>query len=758
MFKSWISSLFRPRPSPVRRARPVTNRVSLAAEVFEDRTVPSTFTVTRSTDDSSTGSLRWAVNRANATPGADTINFDASVSSITLTRGELLLTDSAETTIVGASTGTQISGGGLSRAFEVFSTARATLDSLKLVNGYADNGGAVVNFGTLAVANSIISGNVASVYGGGIANLSGGTLTVTNSTISGNKANGSGSVGGGIASLYRTTLTVTGSTVSNNESWIGGGIDTEWGTATVTNSTITGNTASDQGAGFSNFRGTLTITNSTVSNNTAANWAGGINNHTGTLRVTNSIVSGNTANEQGGGIRNYLGPLTVTGSTISGNTGRIGGGIGSFSGVLTVANSTVAGNTGSIGGGVDIEQSTATITNSTIAGNSASVLGGGISAYESALIINNTIVAHSTGVDISVLASVATGSHNLVQDGSGGLVGTITGDPLLATLGNYGGPTQTMPLLPGSRALDAGDSSLATGAGLTTDQRGYLRIGGPAVDIGAFEVSDAPTDVVLSNNSVPENQPVGTLIGYLSSTAPTPGISFTYTLVVGTGSADNALFTISGDQLLTGAVFDFETRSSYSVRVRTTNAAGWWTEHAFTITVANVAEVTGFDVQKGLTERSFVRYLDLDFASTIDVVSTGRIQLTRYNLDGTGGTAVGLGPVSVTGARLSIDFGAQGIGGNRNTSAGDGYYVLSMDLDGNGTFETTLAFYRLFGDANGDRKVDAADGAFILGAYGQLGPSLEGDVNGDGVVNALDRTYALRVTGAALGAGLWIDD
>ena len=43
--------------------------------------------------------------------------------------------------------------------------------------------------------------------------------------------------------------------------------------------------------------------------------------------------------------------------------------------------------------------------------------------------------------------------------------------PVIAALGDYGGPTQTMPLLPGSPAIDAGSNALIPG-GVTTDQRG----------------------------------------------------------------------------------------------------------------------------------------------------------------------------------------------------------------------------------------------------------------------------------------------
>ena len=56
-------------------------------------------------------------------------------------------------------------------------------------------------------------------------------------------------------------------------------------------------------------------------------------------------------------------------------------------------------------------------------------------------------------------------------------------DPELGVLGNYGGPTQTIPLLMGSPAIDAGGA----GGCPATDQRGVPRPFGGACDIGAFE-------------------------------------------------------------------------------------------------------------------------------------------------------------------------------------------------------------------------------------------------------------------------------
>jgi hypothetical protein len=109
-------------------------------------------------------------------------------------------------------------------------------------------------------------------------------------------------------------------------------------------------------------------------------------------------------------------------------------------------------------------------------------------------------------------------------------------------------------------------------------------------DITVAAVNDAPTDIALSIATVAENQESGTEVGTLTTVDPDTGNTFTYTLVTGTGSTDNASFTITGDTLKTAAVFDYETKSSYSIRVRSTDAGGLWTEKAFTITVTDVIE------------------------------------------------------------------------------------------------------------------------------------------------------------------------
>jgi len=97
-----------------------------------------------------------------------------------------------------------------------------------------------------------------------------------------------------------------------------------------------------------------------------------------------------------------------------------------------------------------------------------------------------------------------------------------------------------------------------------------------------------PTDISLSSEDVDEGQSAGTQVGILSSTDPDSS-TFDYSLCGGTG--DNA-FQINGDSLETAQIFDFETTSSYSVCIRSTDSLGLDTTKLFTITVNNIVETT----------------------------------------------------------------------------------------------------------------------------------------------------------------------
>ena len=101
-----------------------------------------------------------------------------------------------------------------------------------------------------------------------------------------------------------------------------------------------------------------------------------------------------------------------------------------------------------------------------------------------------------------------------------------------------------------------------------------------------------PTGISLSNASVAENQPIDAVLGTLSTTDPDPTDTFTYTLVSGTGSADNSSFSIRGDTLRTAASFNYEARTQYNIRIRTADQGGLSLEKRFTIQVTDLPEPT----------------------------------------------------------------------------------------------------------------------------------------------------------------------
>jgi hypothetical protein len=279
--------------------------------------------------------------------------------------------------ITGATASTTIiDGGGLNTVLTIQSGVQVTLSKFTIQNGHASqsgSGGGIVNFGTLVMNISAVTGNSADSSGGGIDNV--GSLTIDNSTVSGNIVSGSSVSGGGIVNA-----------------------------------------------------GSLTLNNTTISGNTASG--------------TNGLASG--------------------------------GGIASNS-FVSIHNSTVAdnaanGTAGQQGGNIYISTgSTATIENSIIAN---SVSGGNCSG-----------ALFSSGYNLS---SDATCNFNNTGD-------LNNSDPLLGPLQNNGGPTETMALLSGSPAIDAGNPlGCFDGEGrhFSSDQRGLPRPDREdtsGCDMGAYE-------------------------------------------------------------------------------------------------------------------------------------------------------------------------------------------------------------------------------------------------------------------------------
>ena len=131
-----------------------------------------------------------------------------------------------------------------------------------------------------------------------------------------------------------------------------------------------------------------------------------------------------------------------------------------------------------------------------------------------------------------------------------------------------------------------------------------------AFTLSITDQNDAPTDITLSANAVDENLASGTVVGGLSTTDADNGNTFTYTLVG--GGSDNDRFSISGTNLVTAAELDFETKSSYSVVIQTSDGSATYSE-TFTITVDNVNEAPtaiNFVANQGIITSDLILHLD----------------------------------------------------------------------------------------------------------------------------------------------------
>ncbi|QLE55149.1 NF038122 family metalloprotease [Nostoc sp. TCL26-01] len=114
--------------------------------------------------------------------------------------------------------------------------------------------------------------------------------------------------------------------------------------------------------------------------------------------------------------------------------------------------------------------------------------------------------------------------------------------------------------------------------------------------IAINNINEAPTDLVISAANIDENKAIGTAIGNFTTTdpdAPKTAQTFTYSLVTGAGDTDNSLFTIEGNQLKANAVFDYETKTSYSIRVQTTDQDGLSYAKQIAIAINNINDQTG---------------------------------------------------------------------------------------------------------------------------------------------------------------------
>ncbi len=520
------------------------HRLKPSLQVLEGRQLMATFQVTSTADTApadapTAGTLRWAVQQADEATTASTIDFSLGSTSakITLTQGELgVAGSSGSISIQGPGAGLlTINGNHLSRVFAFYGQGDASLSGVTITGGFQpptpDGTGSV---------------------GGGVYNDVDSTLSISDCTITGNSAQ---AFGGGVFASGPTQL--NGCTISGNSSSEGGGV---YGAAArLTNCTISGNTAGYNGGGIENSSGgQVLLVNSTVIGNSAGHDGGGVY---GPASLADCTISGNKAGSNGGGLCNanttgstYLGECTV-----SGNSAVDGGGLYTKS-ETTLTQCTISGNSAVDGGGLE-NGGAATIQGCTIGRNSAGDEYAGLMDFNGSAQLTDTIVAGNIlppaglfGDNIADIggsdAAAVTGSNNLIgTGGSGGIQGGSGGNIVLASLtglglaplANYGGPTLTIALLPGSPALGSG----TTISGLFADQRGEPI--GSSVDIGAFQsqgftlepAADTTPQGTLVDDSFAD--PLAVTVKANNPVEPVAGGMLTYTLVTGANGASGTL-------------------------------------------------------------------------------------------------------------------------------------------------------------------------------------------------------------------------
>jgi hypothetical protein len=401
------------------------------------------------TSDADSGGVTLRALLADTT--CDTIGF-ASDMSIHLT-SPLWIESGRTVTIDGTVHAVSITDDNYRRVITVANGADATLQNVTIAQGsnnkyYVASEGSISeqsmipNFGTLKVNDSSVSGDAAnpsSQVGGGIINR--GTLIVNRSTFTGHSALGGGAIyNDGYMSGGLANITVTDSAFAGNESWAPSQATMYW-TGVI-------------GAG------------------------GAITNFAGTLTVTGSTFAGNTANYAGGAIVGYLGVNTITNNTFTENAAVTSGGAVMLMGG-TLTNNTFSGNSASNSSALyvlNLDPMSVTISNNLMV-KGATVTG------------TNCLLETTAGYTPGIISA----TNNLADDDScgTGFTNLSSLSTQIGTLGNYGGPTQTIPLLAGSPGIDAGDDANCP----ATDQRGLPRVG--TCDIGAYEY-EPPSDYIVS--------------------------------------------------------------------------------------------------------------------------------------------------------------------------------------------------------------------------------------------------------------------
>ena len=203
-------------------------------------------------------------------------------------------------------------------------------------------------------------------------------------------------------------------------------------------------------------------------------------------------------------------------------------------------------------------------------------------------------------------------------------------------------------------------------------------------------VNDAPTNIALSSASIAENNSANATVGTLSTSDVDVGDTFTYTLVSGAGSTDNSSFTISGASLKLTPSANYESKNSYSVRVRTTDSGGLFFEKAFTISILDVNEPPVITSNGGGSTASISVAENTTTVTTVTATDPEVPSLQTLTFSKSGADAALFTLSSTTGVltftsapnyELPLDAGADNVYNVTVTATDNGSLVLSVTQD-----------------------------------------------------------------------------
>jgi YDG domain/Secretion system C-terminal sorting domain len=168
--------------------------------------------------------------------------------------------------------------------------------------------------------------------------------------------------------------------------------------------------------------------------------------------------------------------------------------------------------------------------------------------------------------------------------------------------------------------------------------------------------NQAPTNISLDKTTLNSSDGAFTVVGNLSTTDPDANDTFTYTLVSGTGSTDNASFDImplpvsGGAQLL--ITVDANTKASYSARIRSTDLGGLSFEKAFTITVnagggGNQTQTITFNTISAKTYGEVIALSSLGATSSSGLPVSYQVSSGPANINAGNLTFTGVGTVTI---------------------------------------------------------------------------------------------------------------